>query len=194
MGHHESVKPSDDSPGSPRSILRGLFAAAGAKASGAALQAASEAARAHGLVVLQLGLQEASTPGELAGLHAAIALQGVRHGRPAAPTVILSGGPVQAKRGGAAQFLLALVLALDENPAIYAYACGSDSDSEDSAGVGLLLTPDTARRAQELRINPAERFVAGEAQALFEQLGDCVRTDATGSRGDVLRAILLAQE
>jgi hypothetical protein len=45
-----------------------------------------------------------------------------------------------------------------------------------------------------LRINPAQRLIGDDTQALFEPLGDCVRVGAVRSAGDVLRAILLAQE
>ena len=69
-----------------------------------------------------------------------------------------------------------------------------DCDSKEAAAVGVYLTSHTLPRAEKLRINPAQRLIGDDAQALFEQLGDCVRVGAVRSAGDVLRAILLAQE
>ncbi|SPJ16640.1 hypothetical protein SBBP2_20179 [Burkholderiales bacterium] len=206
MNQHKSLF--DTPQSAPRFLLRALFAtdvdgqpavdvdAPRASRTIAALGRAEALARKQGLIVLQLGAQEAAEARELVSVHAAIALQGVRDGRPAAPTVILSGGPVlvDGTRVGPAQYLLTLALALDGHFAIHAYASGGEPDSVRSAGYAVFLAPDTLLRAQKLRINPSERLLAQDASLLFQALDDCVTAQPSGSDGDVLRALLLAQE
>jgi hydroxypyruvate reductase len=172
----------------PRDILAGLFAGAASLDAMAALSAAAARAQRRAFVVLPLGLQGATDAHELAALHAAIAQQSLRHGRPLAPTVLLSAGPVM--RGGAAaggaDFLLALALALDENRAIYAVACGPDPQH------ACLMDPATIARAAALGVAPAAHLRAGTAPAFFAALGDtfCLAP----APPHVMRAILITQE
>ncbi len=180
---------------------------------GEMLQRATERARALGLVALGLGMQGAGEARDLVGVLAAIALQGVRDGRAASPTVILSAGPVLmgGREVGAASLLLTLALALDAHPAIYALAAGWASEEGAriaSAGGawGALLAPDTLLRARSRGIQPEAMLVAGRAAELFGAIGDCVLLDgcsegeapasATGltavqMQAVVLRAVLL---
>jgi len=161
----------------------------------ALLQTLEKNARQRGLIVLALGLQAAQPARELAQLHAAIALQGVRYGWAAADTLILSAGGVQAVPAGvpgepcspAAHFLLSLALSLDAHPAIHACALAPP----------CLLTPDTLARAQRSHRDPAAMLLAGRATALFGALGDGPPATPTGAGwpratpDGCLRAILL---
>jgi glycerate-2-kinase len=173
---------------SPRGIVASLFAGAASMGAADALSAAAARAQRRALVVLPLGVQAATDVQELAGLHAAIAQQSLRHGRPLAPTVLLSAGPVT--RGGAAaggaDFLLALALALDENRAIYAAACGPDPQH------ACLMDPATIARAATRGVVPAAHLRAGTAPAFFAALGDtfCLAP----APAHVLRAVLITQE
>lgn len=189
---------SDDLPLMPRSILRELFAGSSAGTTPEALEQAARRARSRGFVVLQLGVQEATDARELARLHAAIALQCVRHGHAAAPTAILSGGPLVLQDGQAehphAQFLLALAMALDAHRAIYACACGPAARSGALAGAAAFIGPDTLARAYEMRINLAQRFASNEGRSVFEQLADYKDLPAAPPDKSVLRAILITQE
>jgi hydroxypyruvate reductase len=161
-------------PPAARAFLAGLFADAPPDDPQAALALAATRARAQACVVLALGVQPAAEVRELASLHAAIALQSVRHGRPMAPTVLLSAGPVLrgGAAGGAADFVLALALSLDEHPAIHGCACGPPPEPGAAPGGGFLLAPDTVRRALALGTQPGARLQAGEAAALLDELGD----------------------
>jgi len=186
----------DDPPDRPQSILHELFAGADVSATSQALDQAATRAREHGFVVLALGAAVAGSLRELVDLHAAIALQCLRQGRPAAPTAIVSGGAAwtDGPRAGPAEFLLALALAADEHRAIYACACGQWGKPDELAGRGLFLYPNTLARALQLKINIAERLAAGEAESVFEQLGDRESIPSSGTDERVLRAILITQE
>jgi glycerate-2-kinase len=189
--------PSADPPANPpaRDLLHALLAHERQAPVAERLLRAADHARARGLVVLPLGLQAADEARELAQVHAAIALQGVRHGRPAAPTVILSAGPV-LRAGAPAQapdLLIALLLALDEHPAIHAAA----GDCSARAWTGC-LGPDTMRRARDRGLFAADAVRGGKPARFFEQLGDAEGAAAAAPQGPdataasmVLRAILL---
>src|SRR5690606_36766674 len=98
-----------------------------------ALTAAGGVARAAGVTPLILGDSIQGEAREVARAMAAIAQQVVRHGEPVpAPCVLLSGGETTVTvRGGGrggrnAEFLLALALALDAEPGVYALAADTD--------------------------------------------------------------------
>ena len=181
-----------------RAFLGELFTGAPPADPVAALNLAAARARARAYVVLPLGLQPATEARELASLHAAIALQSVRHGRPLAPTLILSGGPVlrDGAAAGAADFLLALALSLDENAAIHAFASGpapvpaSAAAKPADSNTAFLLGPDTVRRAHALGLQPGAHLVAGEARAFFAALGD--GHSAAPAPDQVLRAVFIS--
>jgi hydroxypyruvate reductase len=166
---------------------------------GVALQRCVERANAQGLVVLDLGLQAAGEARELASVLAAIAGQGVREGRAAAPTVILSGGSVLlgGRPVGAASFLLTLALALDAHPAIYALATGSVSNAAAQIDPvrrtwGGVLAPDSLLRARALGLHAGRMLMTGQAEGFFEAIGDQVIIDLwADATATVLRAVLL---
>jgi len=156
-----------------------------------ALQHLSAGARERGLVVLMLGLQEGAAPRDLAAVHAGIALQGVREGRAAAPTLILSAGPVVVADGveRVAQLLLALALATDAHPAIHGMASGRLADC-----TGLAICrfgPATLATAARRGLDPARQMVQMHAASFFDALE--ARTVVPGKVEEpaVVRALLL---
>ena len=175
----------------------GLTAPQGPEASAfAALDRAGARARAQGLAVLGLGMQAVGEARELASVLAAISLQGVREGRASVPTVILSGGPVHVggRPVGAAGFLLALALALDAHPAIFALASAGAMDEGAPAGASGwagFVAPDTVQRARAQGLDAPSMFMAGQARRFFESVGDRVPIDEPQSGALVLRAVLL---
>jgi hydroxypyruvate reductase len=174
-------------PDAPRAILAGLLHGMGALDAAAAMASAADRARDRGFIVLPLGQQAPAEARELAGLHAAIALQSVRHGRPLAPTVLVSAGAVLhgGAPAGPAEFLLALALALDDNRAIYAAACGR-------APTAFRMGPDTVPRALALGLAPGAQLAGGTAPAVFAALGETFAVDPAPPY--VLRALLITQE
>lgn len=178
-----------------RALLAELLAGVPADP-GLALQELAQRARDRALVVLPLGLQPATDARELASLHAAIALQSVRHGRPMAPTLMVSGGPVlrDGAPAGAADFLLALALSLDEHPLIHAGACEAAPPDAGPAdlGRGFWAGPDTTRRSLAAGRPPGPALLKGEAPDLLAALGDAFATPARPQA--MVRAILICME
>ena len=129
---------------------------------------------------------------------AGIARQVVTHGQPCAPPcVLLSGGETTvtvrgAGRGGRnVEFLLALGIALDGQPGVYAIAGDTDGvdGSEDVAGA--MVTPDTLARARVQGINPGISLANNDGHGFFESLGDAVVTGPTRTNVNDFRAIVI---
>ncbi len=172
-------------------VLAVLMAAPPVATAARHLEAVAQAGRAQGWAVLPLGQQPATEATELAQWHAAIALQSLRHGRPLAPTLLLSAGSVlhQGKAAGPAQFLLALALSVDEHPAVHAAAHGPEPTSGQTALA--LLRPDTLARARARRIDPGRALRSGAGNDLLDALGDVQGRVPDGACADVLRAVLI---
>ncbi len=162
------------------------------------LEAAAELARRHGLTPLILSDRIEGEAREVARVLAAIALQAARFGQPAAPPcVLLSGGETTVTvrgsgRGGRnAELQLALAVALDGHPAVWALAADTDGidGSEDNAGA--LVAPDTLRRATRRGIDPSARLADNDGYGFFEALGDLVVTGPTLTNVNDFRAVLV---
>lgn len=138
---------------------------------------------------------------DIALAHAAIARSVARHGTPfASPCVMLSGGEttVSVAKGGAAgkggrgtEFLLALALALDGEPAVWALAGDTDGidGSEDNAGAWI--TPDTLARARAAGLRPSAVLDGHDAYTLFAATGDLLCTGPTYTNVNDFRAVLV---
>jgi len=164
------------------------------------LEAAAKVARKAGAFPLILGDALEGEAREVGRVMAGIARQVVTHGQPAPPPlVLLSGGEttvtVRGKgRGGRnVEFLLALAVALDGLPGIFALA--ADTDGVDGAEeiAGAMVTPDTLERAAKLGINAKERLADNDAHSFFEALGDQVITGPTLTNVNDFRAILVLE-
>jgi len=167
-----------------------------------ALQAAAEVAKAAGLTPLILGDAiegEASAAGQVI---AGIARSAALHGLPVkGPAVLLSGGETTVtigsttpgKGGRNTEFLLALALAvaLDGPPGIYALSGDTDGidGSEDAAGA--IITPDTLIRARAAGLDPRALLAAHDSYSLFDRVGDLVKTGPTLTNVNDFRAVLI---
>ncbi|OHX13008.1 hydroxypyruvate reductase [Chromobacterium sphagni] len=163
-----------------------------------ALEAAAARARQAGLNVLLLGDSIEGEAREAAKVHAGIVRQMVRHGGLAArPALILSGGETtvtlkgQGRGGRNSEFLLALALALDGLPGVYALAADTDGidGSEDNAGA--LLAPDTLARAAALGVDARARLADNDGYGFFAALDDLLVTGPTHTNVNDFRAILV---
>jgi glycerate 2-kinase len=121
-----------------------------------------------------------------------------RRGQPfAPPCVLLSGGETTvtvrgAGRGGRnVEFLLALGIALDGHPGIYALAGDTDGVDGQEEIAGGYLAPDTLARARALGIRPAERLADNDGHGFFAALGDSVVTGPTRTNVNDFRAVLI---
>ncbi len=163
-----------------------------------ALEAAASVARAAGVTPLILGDSIEGEARDVGKVMAAIALQVRRHAQPlAAPCVLLSGGETTVTvrgtgRGGRnVEFLLALAVALDGAPDIFAVAGDTDGVDGLEEIAGAFVTPDTLARAWALGIRPLGRLDDNDAHGFFEALGDALVTGPTLTNVNDFRAILV---
>jgi len=162
------------------------------------LEAAATRAREAGIEPIILGDAIEGEAREVARVMAAIARQVARHGQPAAaPCVLLSGGETtvtvtgQGRGGRNAEFLLALAIALDGAPGIFALACDTDGidGSEDNAGA--CIAPDSLTRARAAGLDARARLADNDGHGFFAALDDLIVTGPTLTNVNDFRAILV---
>ena len=165
-----------------------------------ALEAAAEVARAAGITPYILGDSLEGEARDVANTLAGITRQVALRGQPfQPPCVLLSGGETtvtirhSAGRGGRnVEFLLALGLALNDLPGVYALAADTDGVDGMEEIAGALLTPDSLTRAWGLGLNPRSFLDRHDAHTFFQALGDAVLTGPTLTNVNDFRAILIA--
>ena len=121
-------------------------------------------------------------------------------GKPQPGTVLLSGGEttvtVRGKgRGGRnSEFLLALALALDGAPGIYALAADTDGTDGTEDNAGAVIRPDTMARAREKGLDLAASLANNDAWTAFAALGDLLITGPTFTNVNDFRAIVVTEK
>lgn len=165
-----------------------------------ALEAAAGLARAEGVAPLILGDAiegEASGAGQVM---AGIARSAALHGLPVkGPAVLLSGGETTVTigttrpgRGGRnTEFLLALAVALDGQPGIFALAADTDGIDGTEDAAGAVIGPDTLVRAGSMGLDPAGMLAGHDSYSLFGRTGDLVVTGPTLTNVNDFRAVLV---
>ena len=193
--HLEKPESESPKPGDPRLATSTIEMISAPQAS---LEAAAEAARAAGITPLILGDAIEGEAREVAKVMAGISLQAVRHGQPAAaPCVLLSGGETTVTlrgkgRGGRnAEFLLALAVALNGQPGIYAFAGDTDGIDGTEDNAGALLFPDSIARAESKGVGAKARLADNDGYGFFSALDDLVVTGPTLTNVNDFRAILV---
>lgn len=163
------------------------------------LEAAAQAARAHGFAPVILGDLEGEAR-DSGLIHAGIARQIARHGQPSpAPCVVLSGGETTVTvrgtgRGGRnAEFALALALALDGLPGVYALAADTDGIDGTEDNAGCLVEPDTLRRADRAGVDAKARLADNDGYTFFESVNGLLKTGPTLTNVNDFRAILITR-
>ena len=164
----------------------------------ASLEAAAEVALRAGYTPMILGNAIEGEARDVALMHAGIAKQVVEFGQPGkAPLVLLSGGEttvtVRGKgRGGRnAEFLLALVVALEGNARIHAIAGDTDGIDGTEDNAGALITPDTLERAAAAGLKAKEFLANNDGYSFFKALGDLVITGPSLTNVNDFRAIVI---
>ena len=164
----------------------------------ASLEAAAAVSRKEGVTPVILGNAIEGESRDVALVHAGIARQCADFGQPAAPPcVLLSGGETtitlkgKGKGGRNTEFLLALAIALDGMPDIYALAGDTDGidGSEDNAGA--IVTPDTLLRAEKAGLNAKAMLADNDPWTFFAGLGDLLVTGPTLTNVNDFRAVLV---
>ncbi|MBI5784652.1 MAG: glycerate kinase [Rhodocyclales bacterium] len=163
-----------------------------------ALEAAAGVARAAGIATHILGDSIEGEARDVGKTLAAIALQVARRGQPfQPPCLLLSGGETtvtvrgQGRGGRNVEFLLALAVALDGAPGIYALAGDTDGVDGQEETAGAIVTPDTLARAWQLGIDARERLADNDGHGFFAALGDSILTGPTRTNVNDFRAILV---
>jgi hydroxypyruvate reductase len=163
-----------------------------------ALEAAAAVVREGGYRPLILGNALEGEARDVAMVHAAIAKQAVHYGQPVQPPcVILSGGETTVTirgdgRGGRnGEFLLALAVALDGLPYVWALAADTDGIDGVEDNAGSILRPDSLARAAAAGLNARALLANNDSYGLFAKLGDLIVTGPTRTNVNDFRAILI---
>ncbi|HEC91047.1 MAG TPA: DUF4147 domain-containing protein, partial [Alphaproteobacteria bacterium] len=182
----ETPKPGDERLGRSRVIL--------VAKPDLALEAAASLAREECIEAIILGDAIEGEARDVAREHARLAIRAATQG---ISRVFLSGGEVtvtikgEGRGGPNAEYVLALALALDGNPAVRAIACDTDGidGSEDNAGA--IIGPDTLSRAKSLGLDGGAFLDANDSYGFFKALDDLVMTGPTLTNVNDFRAILV---
>lgn len=162
------------------------------------LEAAAAVARKESVTPVILGNAIEGEARDVGLVHAGIACQCAGFSQPASPPcVLLSGGETtitlkgKGKGGRNTEFLLALAIALDGKPGIYALAGDTDGvdGSEDNAGAWI--TPDTLARAEAAGLNAKAMLADNDPWTFFKGIGDLLMTGPTLTNVNDFRAVLI---
>jgi hydroxypyruvate reductase len=166
-----------------------------------ALSRMAAVARGRGLTPIVLGDALEGEAREMGVVLAGIARSIRSHGQPLQPpAVILSGGETTvtlgrepAGHGGRnTEFLLSLAVTLGGAAGIWAIAGDTDGlDGMDDIA-GAIVTPDSLRRAHAKGLDPRAMLAGHDGHALFDAIGDAIRTGPTLTNVNDVRAILIA--
>ncbi len=167
------------------------------------LAAAARYAESQGLRAYVLGDAIEGEAREVAKVHAGIA-RAVAEGKSSlvAPCVLLSGGETSVtlktppdttlgQGGRNSEFCLALALALNGHPRIWALAADTDGIDGSADNAGAVVTPTTLSRAQALGLSVRTALERHDAYGFFAALGDLFVTGPTHTNVNDFRAVLI---
>ncbi|HYN38276.1 MAG TPA: glycerate kinase [Rhodospirillales bacterium] len=197
LAHLEGDAAETPKPGDPRlAASRTLMVATPQDA----LEAAAAVVREAGIEPLILGNAIEGEARDVALVHAGMAKQAVRFGQPAEPPcVILSGGETtvtirgEGRGGRNGEFLLALAVALDGEPGVWALAADTDGIDGVEDNAGAVLRPDTLARAAAAGMNARAMLANNDSYGLFSRLGELIVTGPTRTNVNDFRAILIGE-
>ena len=133
---------------------------------------------------------------EIAKMHAAIAASVLERNEPfRAPCVILSGGEATVNvkgegRGGRnTEFALAMALALQGRPDIYALSAGTDGLDGNSGAAGAWIGPESLSDLRAARVNPLASLDANDSGAALDTIDNLIVTGPTSTNINDFRAI-----
>ncbi|MCI0737279.1 MAG: glycerate kinase, partial [Beijerinckiaceae bacterium] len=162
------------------------------------LEAAASVARGAGITPLILANAIEGEARDVGYVHAAIAQQVHAFAQPLAPPcVLISGGETSVTLRGSGlggrntEFLLALGIALDGHPNIYALAADTDGIDGSEENAGALLWPDSLSRAANSGISAKAMLANNDPYSFFAALEDLVVTGPTLTNVNDFRAILV---
>ena len=160
-----------------------------------ALRAAARWCREHGIEPLVLGDRVAGEAGAVAKGHALQALDFAGHGQ---AVCLLSGGETTVKLGPDpgiggrnTQYALALALALDGHPAIWALAADTDGIDGRGGHSGAMVGPHTLERGRRAEVDAADCLRRNDSATYFRRAGGLLEGGPTGTNVNDFRAILI---
>ncbi len=162
------------------------------------LDAVERYVRSIGLQVIRLGNDLEGEARNVAQAHAKVALDEqsrLTAGDP--PVLLLSGGELTVTRRGSgiggpnAEYCLALALALDAAPGIWALACDTDGVDGADEVAGACIGPETLYHAKTVSIDPENALATNDAHSFFKQAGGQVITGPTLTNVNDFRALLI---
>ncbi|GGF23825.1 hydroxypyruvate reductase [Aliidongia dinghuensis] len=193
--HFERAEDESPKPGDPRLASNRFTMIATPQM---ALEAAAAAVKKAQRNAVILGDALEGEAREVAKVHAAIAKSIAHHGHPAQPpAVLLSGGETtvtvrgQGRGGRNAEFMLALAIALEDHPGIFAIAGDTDGIDGTEDNAGAIIDPTTLSRARAIGLDPQAMLDNNDAYGFFKALGDLVVTGPTYTNVNDFRAILI---
>lgn len=165
-------------------------------------EAAYERALDRGYDSMILSTMLEGESAEVGIVHAGVAKETIRYGRPVEPPcVIVSGGETtvsvdeDAGRGGPNQeFALQFALEIEEWSGIAAIAIGTDGTDGPTDVAGGLVDTTTATRARDIDEDLYRRLRDHDAAEALDRLVDAVYTGSTGTNVMDLRLILVGTD
>mgnify|MGYP000116643597 CR=1 FL=1 len=165
-----------------------------------ALQAAAELGLKAGIATYILGDAIEGEARDVGTTFAGLTLQVAKHNTPfQKPCILLSGGETtvtisgdcSGKGGRNVEFLLALGVALQGLPGVYALAADTDGVDGLEEIAGAVLTPDTLDRAWQLGLSARDALANHDAHTFFGKLDQSLMTGPTRTNVNDFRAILI---
>ena len=160
-----------------------------------ALEAAMAYAKDQGREVVNLGDKVEGLASALASEHAKTFERERLIHSSGKEFVLISGGEAtvalqgRGKGGPNQEYLLALAIALDGRPDVFAIAADTDGIDGASQAAGAFITPNTLTRATAQGLDPHAHLARNDAGGFFEQLGDLIITGPTCTNVNDFRAI-----
>jgi hydroxypyruvate reductase len=159
-----------------------------------ALEAAARTARRLGYRTLILGSEIEGETREIARMHAAIAREIVKAGRPAgAPACLITGGETTVTLRGMGlggrnqEFALAAALDIAGLKKVVVFSAGTDGSDGPTDAAGAVVDGETLARGPEAR-----RYLDdNDSYHYFEALGDLVKTGPTHTNVMDVRLVLV---
>lgn len=150
-----------------------------------------------GLRVVSLGADLEGEARELGREHAQLARQLRNERQDDQPIVILSGGETTVTvrgdgRGGRnAEYALGLAVELDGATGIHGLACDTDGIDGVEDNAGVIVDPDTLKRARKSQVSASGSLLRNDAYGFFAAIGSLVMTGPTKTNVNDFRAILI---
>ncbi len=163
-----------------------------------AVEAAAAEARRLGFYPLVLSTTIEGETRDVARMHAAIAQEVLRTGRPhRAPLCLISGGEttVTLKGDGLGgrnqEFVLAAAMDLAGLPGVAVLSGGTDGTDGPTDAAGAAADGYSVERATHAGIDPARFLSANDSYHFFEKLGDLLKTGPTNTNVMDVRLLLI---